>query len=356
MESFDRAEPRHVQGLRGILAVLDLEIAERGGARVDSLSRRAPGHVFDNYVYSSYPMFNYHPTLAFDLKATGIDVVSTANNHSLDRRALGIERTIDALEDAGLPFTGTRRHEGERAWHTLTKANGINIAWLACTYATNGIRDTKNQVLYCYEDQPELESTLKALVADPSIDAVTVTPHWGREYEHTPRTREVDLGHRLIELGATAVIGSHPHVLQPWERHVTEDGREGFIIYSLGNFVSNQRQMPRSATLVLYLGLTKGADGVVHVNGARFVPVYIANDGQGVHAEAIDLVGGYTAARSLILGFFDAFNLLPPNDAAVTNAHCDPNWTPAVAPHPHDGWPQRRAVHHQEGLRAQPLS
>ena len=331
------------RGVDDLLSAADITYANLEGPAAEGVDNRGrdvtdPGEVFDNRVYTSYPMFNYHPSLVADLEATGVDVVSTANNHSLDRHSLGVTRTIDALEANQLPFTGTRRYEGERAWHTYTKANGINIAWIACTYATNGIRDTKNQVLFCYEDQDELEASVTALVADPSVDAVIVTPHWGIEYEDTPRTREVDLAHRLIDLGATAIIGSHPHVLQPWERYVTADGREGFVIYSLGNFVSNQSQLPRASTLILYLGLTKDARGEVHVNGARFVPVYVSHDRESVRAEAIDRIGGHTDSRALTLGMFNGFNLLPPGAALVTNAHCDPAWTPPPTPHPHDGW------------------
>jgi Bacterial capsule synthesis protein PGA_cap len=71
-----------------------------------------PGRVYDGKVYGTAKdalIFNYHPSVAVDLKAAGFSVVSTANNHAADRRSLGIDRTIDALDAAGLPYTGTRR-------------------------------------------------------------------------------------------------------------------------------------------------------------------------------------------------------------------------------------------------------
>src|SRR5690606_17932363 len=116
-----------------------------------------PGRRFDGVAYSSYPQVNYHPSLVTDVRDSGIDVVSTANNHSLDRRALGADRTIGYLATARLPFTGTRTSEEaaarspeQSAWSTLTREGGFTLAWIACTYDTNGIKDPHRQVLLCY--------------------------------------------------------------------------------------------------------------------------------------------------------------------------------------------------------------
>ncbi len=296
-----------------------------------------PGERFDDSVYSSYPAFNYHPRLVTDLLASGVDVVSTANNHSLDRRALGIDRAIDALEAADLPFTGTRRSDApERRWHATTEVRGVRLAWLACTYATNGISDTQDQVLFCYDDEAELLRNVRELAA--SHDAVIVTPHWGLEYKAMPEAREVALAHRVLDAGALAVIGSHPHVLQPWERHVTPDGRETFAIYSLGNFVSGQTHLPRRSTLLLYLGLTRTSAGL-RVNGARYVPLHVTRTADGrVEAQAIDRAGGLADSRALTVGMFHQWNVHAPGAPLRTEPQCDPDWTPPEAPHPHDGW------------------
>src|SRR5262249_44473547 len=97
-------------------------------------------------------IFNYHPNAVADAKAGGFDIVPTANNHAADRGPLGIDRTIDALEAAGLAFTGTRRRQETaqaRPWGTITRAKGFAVAWLACTYGTNGMADPHGQVLGC---------------------------------------------------------------------------------------------------------------------------------------------------------------------------------------------------------------
>lgn len=337
---------RYVSLWRGVKDLLEradvtyanLEGPTAAGVTSSGTAVTDPGETFDGRVYTTYPMFNYNPALIDDLLATGVDVVSTANNHSLDRRSLGVDRTLDALDERGLRHTGTRRAGSREPWYTFTEARGIRIAWLACTFATNGITDRDDQVLFCYEDEDEVLSLVEALAARDDVDAVIVTPHWGEEYHADPNDDQIDLGHRLIDAGATAVIGSHPHVLEPWERYVTAGGREGFIIYSLGNFVSGQSQLARRSTLLLYLGLTRRADGRVVVNGVRYMPLHMSRVSPGLTLQAIDRVGGLADSRALTVSMFSVWNLIAPSEALVTNPQCDPTWEGPTIPHPHDGW------------------
>jgi hypothetical protein len=276
-----------------------------------------PGKVFDQRVYSSYPQFNYHPSLIDDLKASGFDVVSTANNHALDRRGRGADRTIENLRAKGLAFTGTKRSdEPDASWFTMTEAKGVRVAFVACTFSTNGIPDPKNQTLSCYEDKSALLSTIRSLKERPDVDAVVVTPHWGNEYQHTPQQQEKKLAHDMLDAGAIAVFGGHPHVVQPWERHVTPDGRETFVIYSLGNFVSGQNGMAKRSTLILYVGLTKGTDGKVTINGVRHMPLTMQSTPSWTAAHA---TGDSLALTNQLLG---QWNRLLPNEELKTNPSC----------------------------------
>lgn len=230
-----------------------------------------------NYVYTSYPLFNYHPSLIPALKRSGIDVVSTANNHSLDRRSLGVDKTIDVLEANNMSYAGTRRSDAREKYYTITRAKGITLAWVACTFSTNGMPDNNEQVLDCYKSGRS-NSEVLSLVASlhSQVDGVVVTPHWGpTEYVHTVHPAQMSLSKDLIEAGATAVIGAHPHVLQPWEVYKATDGREGFIHYSLGNFVSGQTSTAKRASMVLLVGFQK-VGGKVVVDGVRYVPAYMA--------------------------------------------------------------------------------
>ena len=311
-----------------LLAAADLTYANLEGpvAPGTSLSGRDiadPGFRYDNVVYTSYPRFNYHPYLAEDLIETGVDVVSTANNHALDRLSLGADRTLETLDGAGMPYTGTRRRgEDDALWYTTTTANGVTVAWLACTFSTNQISDRYDQVLGCWEDETKIKRIIGELAASPDIDAVAITPHWGTEYTARPTRAQRTLAKSFLEAGATLILGSHPHVLQPWEKVVTADGRETFAIYSLGNFVSGQSDLARRSTIVLYVGLTKTDEGV-KVNGIRYVPL-VMNTREGVRAvEAIDRAGGSTASRRLTVDMFGTENLQDPAMPVVTTGACD---------------------------------
>lgn len=272
LPAFDRAD----------LSYANLEGPVASGTVANGSSARDPGFEFDGKIYSSYPQFNYHPYLISDLVRSGIDVVSIANNHTLDRRASGVDRTIEALDQSRLAFTGAKSTLAmDRPWHTITQVKGRNIAWLACTFSTNGIADKFNQVLPCYKNSRELLEMVRALSSQPEIDAVIVTPHWGEEYQHQPQERQISLGRLFLEAGATAVIGTHPHVVQPWEKYQTKDGREGFIIYSTGNFVSGQPPLPRRVSLMVQLHLTSAPGQKLKIRGVQFLPLYMQRSTRG---------------------------------------------------------------------------
>ena len=217
-----------------------------------------PGRVFDNRVYTSYPLFNYHHSLLDDLVSSGIDVVSTANNHALDRGGLGADLTISALRERDIAFTGTIARGTPRTFSPHTSSRLGNIAWIACTYGTNGISDRGDQVLLCFADRAELLAEVSRLARDPATAAVFVTPHWGVEYQSRAGRRQRNLAQDLAEAGATAIVGAHPHVLQQLEVIDTSDGRRVPVLYSLGNFVSNQRPLARRTSVVAEIDLCVG--------------------------------------------------------------------------------------------------
>ncbi|MCR9164626.1 MAG: CapA family protein [Nannocystaceae bacterium] len=270
-----------------------------------------PGLVFDRNVYTGFPRFNYHPSLAGDLIDSNVQVVSTANNHSLDRGALGADRTLDVLDTVGLAHAGTRRSGGAGSWSATTDTNGIRLAWLACTYGTNGVPDLAEQVLHCYDDEALLLREVASLHADPSVDAVIVTPHWGVQYTPEPTQRDVELGRAFVEAGALAVIGAHPHVLQPMERVIATDGRGGVIAYSLGNFVSDQETLTRRTTVVLYLDLRRAPGGAVVVDAVRFVPIAMMR-APTLHLAVIDCEPGLEAERAHVGDVLGEDNIVPP--------------------------------------------
>lgn len=314
----------------------NLEGPTAPGVNISGRDVTDPGLRFDDVVYTSYPQFNYHPSLLDGLMQSGVDVVSTANNHTLDRRSLGADRTIEELERRGLPFTGSRLSTSDSdEWWTVVQHGDVKLAFLACTYGTNGIPDNDDQVLWCYEHADEIEGMVRTLSARSDIDAVIVTPHWGAEYTAIPSDRQFDLSHRLLDAGALAIIGNHPHVIQPWERYVTSDGRETFAMYSIGNFVSGQSHLPRRTTLLLYLGLFRGEDGQMKVRGARYVPLHMTRTSDMITLQAVDRAGNFGDSREHVIELMGASNLMMPHEPIVTNPQCDTSWIPH---HPHAGW------------------
>lgn len=265
-----------------------------------------PGRRLDRVVYgrqSTELLFNTHPSLATDLAASGFDVVSTANNHAADRGALGIDRTLDALATAGIAATGTRRAgASDNRWSTRTTTqNGIAVAWLACTFSLNGMPDPRRQALMCYRDLDFVLGELRTLAADPTVDAVVFTPHWGLEGAPAPQAADRGLARMAIDAGATAVIGAHPHVLQPWEKHLAPDGREGLIVYSTGNFISNQKSEDQRTGVVALLEITKPEGARARLSAAGFVPTYVQMAGNSGH-RVTELRGVNEAVRRLPQG------------------------------------------------------
>lgn len=286
-----------------------------------------PGPVYDDNVYTgSKFIFNYHPRIITDLKETGFDILSVANNHSLDRGVIGIDRTVDAFENANMPSVGIRRSDDTRSpRHTIIEKKGFRLAFVACTEATNGFPNRAGQLLFCYQDAAAVIGEIQTLAKDQTIDAIIVTPHWGVEYALKPSSHQTTHAQKFLEAGATAVIGSHPHVLQPVQRYVTRDGRETFIAYSLGNFVSNQfRLVSQKLSAIVYLGLSRSAGKRAWINGVSYIPTYMERKPMTLGANLLEVSpqAARGEARNILKQLFDGTRELSAKDPIVTNLEC----------------------------------
>ena len=277
--------------LAGVLAKADLTYGNLEGSVADGVTSgldvvKDPGKNWNNRVYSAPVLtlsYNYHPSVLDDLKAGGFDVISTANNHSLDRGAVGIDRSVRNMRARGIAYTGSRlRSAKDEPFNIVTKVKGRNIAWLACTYDTNGFRDVHDQVLHCFKHKDAVLGEIRRLAASSEIDAVILTPHWGVENVVSPERRQRVLAREAIEAGATAVLGAHPHVVGPWEKVTTADGREGLVIYSMGNFISNQRRPDQRVGELALLELVREPGAAkMRVSAAGYITTYV--EISGVH-------------------------------------------------------------------------
>ena len=186
------------------------------------------------------------------LKASGIKIVSFANNHAMDQGWAGFAETREHLKERGILIAGSSDTAADAWQPVFTEANGIRVGWLGMTRWLNGGRNPDK------DDQPHvnffpyphdsggaagideaglLESVKKARA---QCDLLVISIHWGVEYAAAPRAEDTDIAHKMLEAGASVIVGHHPHVLEPVESYHTQDGRETVIFYSLGNFLSNQ--------------------------------------------------------------------------------------------------------------------
>ena len=227
--------------------------------------------------YSGYPQFSSPDALAEAAFTAGFDVMILANNHALDRGKKGFERTLAILDTLNLIHTGTFWNASERAinYPLVLEKNNIRIALLNYTYGTNGIVIPPPYIINRI-DTGQIRSDLqKARLANP--DFVIVTMHWGEEYQRFENKQQQQLASFLLRHGADAVIGSHPHVIQPVRKYYPDpfdSTKYNIVVYSLGNFVSNQRAQYKDGGIVFGLQITKSPYGTT-LSDYSYLPFWV---------------------------------------------------------------------------------
>jgi len=190
--------------------------------------------------YRGYPQFSAPDEYAQAVKESGFDVLLTANNHCLDRRQKGLERTIRVLDSLQIPSVGTYTDKSDREsrYPLIIERNGFRIALLAYTYATNGIEAQAPNIVNYINKAQIIEDIRKARLQ--KADVIIACMHWGIEYRMLPEYQERQMADWLIAQGVDHVIGGHPHVLQPMEiRPDDYTAARHVVVYSLGNYISN---------------------------------------------------------------------------------------------------------------------
>ncbi len=226
--------------------------------------------------YGGYPRFNTPEELAINLKKAGFDILTTANNHSLDKGYGGLVSTLDNLDAAGLLHTGTSRTKEEQEQLLLLDVENIKLAVLSYTYGTNGLNPPKDKE-FCvnYINEEVIKGDiLKA--QEQGAHYIIVCLHFGQEYQTKPNSHQEQLAHSLFSAGADIIFGSHPHVLQPTAVIKNEDrGTNNFVIYSLGNFISDQSKLDRKSSVLLNVFLTIEPDtDKVTFEKATYIPIW----------------------------------------------------------------------------------
>lgn len=209
--------------------------------------------------HKGYPQFSSPDELAIGLKNNGVKVLVTANNHSCDRSDQGIIRTVNILDSLDIMHTGTFRNQADRDSLNLMilEKNGIRVGILNYTYGTNGL-PAPHPTIVNKIDLVQMKTDLIRCRME-NLDKIIVFMHWGLEYQKSPNKSQTDLMTFLFKEGVDIIIGSHPHVLQKMEYFKdTSDNQEHIVVYSLGNFVSNQRKRGTDGGAIVEIVLKKG--------------------------------------------------------------------------------------------------
>jgi hypothetical protein len=208
--------------------------------------------------YKGYPRFSSPASLATACRKSGIDYLVTANNHSADRDNNGIISTINRLDSIGILHTGTFLNRACRdSLSPLTiEKKGISLALLNYTFSTNGIKVPGPAIVNMIDKDQVVGDIQKA--RQKAADIVILFLHWGKEYDTIPSPAQVDLAKYFLSAGADIIIGSHPHVLQKMVlARDSADGKDNIVIYSLGNFITNQRKPGTDGGAIVKINLSR---------------------------------------------------------------------------------------------------
>ncbi|MTI68493.1 MAG: CapA family protein [Firmicutes bacterium] len=237
--------------------------------------------------FRGYPTFNSPKQTLDAIKDAGFDILSTANNHSIDMGKEGIIDTIDYINKLNLKNVGTYKTPNKKV---LTEdVNGVKISFLSYTYGCNGLesRLTDKELSYMVNmiDKEKIKSDL-VKVENSDTDLTVVFIHWGHEYHRNPSLYQKNLAKNMVKWGADIILGSHPHVIQESE-FISYKGEEKFVIYSLGNFISNQRRETLSFKnrnytedgVIVKINITKDyIKDKVSIKEVNYIPTWVNRD------------------------------------------------------------------------------
>ena len=217
--------------------------------------------------YKGYPCFSAPDEYLFGALNAGFDIMMTGNNHCLDTRKRGLERTIDVMDSMNVPHLGTYKtmQEREKNYPLLVEKNGFRIVLLNFTYATNGLKVQEPNVVNYIDTAQIAQDIKKAKQMNP--DLIIAMPHWGIEYSLLPNKPDKDLADWLFKQGVDHIIGGHPHVLQPMEcRNANAANGGNLLVYSLGNYISNMTKANTVGGAMVRMDLIKQNGKVKLVN------------------------------------------------------------------------------------------
>ena len=197
------------------------------------------GTINPNKPLGGFPLFNAPIDAVASIKDAGFDVIDLAHNHILDTGIEGIKTTAAAFHDQDLATIGVTV---DNSGILVKEVNGIKVALLAYAYGFNGLEESLTQAEYdTYLKDLSLDKVEAEIKEAESLADITIVmPQSGVEYSLEPTEEQQTVYRKMIDFGADIIFGGHPHVAEPTEI-IEKDGEKKFIIYSMGNLLSNQR-------------------------------------------------------------------------------------------------------------------
>lgn len=232
----------------------------------------------DEINYSGYPVFNTPEDFLKGLNYAGFDILVTANNHIYDQRGNGVVNTLDFIQKNEMKSSGAYKTQTERDSVKLFEKSGLKFAILSYTYAVNLYKiPKKNKFMVNLIDSKLIKSDIEK-AKDQNADLIIVYFHFGSEYSRSENNYQKNIVEKAISYGADVIIGAHPHTLQPIEFYETNNANidSGFVAYSLGNFVSNQRWRYSDGGTVLNFSVTKNiSTNKSKLDAVRYLPIWV---------------------------------------------------------------------------------
>lgn len=252
--------------------------------------------------YSGYPVFNSPDSLVDNMHNSGIDMFLLANNHIYDKGKNGFLRTSEVLQEKGYDYTGAR-HSDKGNKYKIVNVNGVKVGMINYTFQTpsqsgkaiNGNKMDSSVASYLNSFNPnklddfynELTKQV-ALMKLSGVEYIIFYPHWGEEYKTEAYGYTKKMAQKACDIGVDAIIGGHPHVVEPVDVLTSSDGkRKTFVAYSMGNLLSNQRRelissLPTGNTedgIMVNLQITRDKHGSVSLTGLDIIPTWVYKSG-----------------------------------------------------------------------------
>ena len=265
------------------------------------------GKQYYKYGYSGYPQFNTPPHILYALVDAGVDMLTLANNHMLDGWFDGLMAEIANVEKVGLKHVGANRSAEEKNTPVVYEINGIKVGFMNYTVSLNemdkkgvdsralefGVNATKNS-------DPKKDA--KAL-RDAGADVIVCYMHWGKEYEEMPDDNQKKLANILVASGCDVIVGGHPHVVQyaTWLSGTNQFGeaQQTLCVYSLGNFLSDQRLALRDGGILFDFTIQEQADGSFSIINPSYLPTWVwrTGDKENGYDYSVVPIGKYLDTR-----------------------------------------------------------